>query len=251
MFGKSKLKKPKYMNPWYEISLNSLGHKIARDIKADTTYQNIPFGRSLLDIHTDGDLVFITIKTVVNGEMVLEEIRDSVANLPYQLQAFKFEKRWENADVEIDFTPETLKQISVGISQLIHSSDVKQDVWIFPCFNFFVSVEVDNVKRSQGRKWIKGSAYLQAFDDEFGCGGGIFGTFLRESEELKVNRWGHTEYVVRLDYVIHRALGIFNRWKLFSDEEYAAIDTSPQFPVKVIEKVSSTRPDPSRRSKVI
>lgn len=236
MFGTKKVRKPKYFNPWYEMSLSAIGRKIARDIKPDTTYQNIPFGRSLLDIHTDGDFVFITIKTVVNGETIVEEIRDSLANLSYHLQPYKFEKRWEKADVNIVFTKETLKQITVGISQLIHDSDVKQDSWIFPYFNFFISLEVDNVKRSQGRKWIKGSASLQAFDDEFGCGGGIFGTFLGEGEELKVNRWGHTEYVERLDYVIHRALGLSWKWKLLSDEEYAAIDTSPQFPVKVIEK---------------
>lgn len=251
MFGKNKDKKPKYMNPWYEISLNAISHKIARDIKADTTYQNIPFGRSLLDIHTDGDLVFITIKTVVNGEMVLEEIRDSVPNLSYHLQAFKFERRWENADVNIDFTPETLKQISVGISQLIHSSDVKQDMWVFPYFNFFISAEVDSVKRTGGRKWIKGRASLQAFDDEYGCGGGISGTFLNEGEELKIDRWGRTEYVVRLDQAMHQSLGIFKKWKLLSDEEYAAIDVSSQFPVKVLEKVSSVRPDPSRKLKMI
>lgn len=250
MFGTKKVRKPKYMNPWYEMSLNAIGNKIARDIKPDTTYQNIPFGRSLLDIHTDGDFVFITIKTVVNGEMIVEEIRDSLANLSYHLQAFKFENRWEKADVNVVFTPETMKQITVGISRLLHDSNVK-DSWIFPYFNFFISVDVDNVKRYAGRKWISASAYLRSFDDEYVCGGGVSGSFLEDDEELKIDRWGRKEYVVRLDQSIHSALGISYRWKLFSDKEYAAIGTSPQFPVKVIEKVSSTRPDPSRRSKII
>ena len=235
MLGMKSKKKPKYMNPWYEISLSALGHKIARDIKADKTYTNIPFGHSLLDIHTDGDFVFITIKTVVNGEMVVEEIRDSLANLSYHLQAFKFENRWEKADVNVVFTPETMKQITVGISRLLHDSDVK-DSWIFPYFNFFISVNVDNVKRYAGRKWISASAYLQSFDDEYACGGGVSGSFLEDEEELKVDRFGRTEYVVRLDQSMHQALGISYRWKFFNDEEYAAIDTSPQFPVKVIKK---------------
>lgn len=248
MFGTKKSRKPKYMNPWYEISLSALGHKIVRDIKADKTYTNIPFGRSLLDLHTDGEFVFITIKTVVNGEMIVEEIRDSLANLSYHLQAFKFENRWEKADVNVVFTPETMKQITVGISRLLHDSDVK-DSWIFPYFNFFISVDVDNVKRYAGRKWIRASAYLRSFDDEYGCGGGVSGSFLEDDEELKVDRFGRTEYVVRLDESIHSALGISYRWKLFNDEEYAAIDTSPQFPVKVIDKISSS--DPSRRSKHI
>lgn len=250
MFGTKKVRQPKYFNAWYEMSLNSLGHKIVRDIKTDKTYTNIPFGRSLLDLHTDGEFVFITIKTVVNGEMIVEEIRDSLANLSYHLQAFKFEKRWEKADVNVVFTPETMKQIAVGISRLLHDSDVK-DSWIFPYFNFFISVDVEKVKRAGGRKWISASAYLRSFDDEYGCGGGVSGVFLEDDDELKVDRWGRKEYVVRLDQSIHSALGLSYRWKLLSDKEYAAIDISPQFPVKVINKISSSRPDPSRRSKHI
>lgn len=236
MLGMKSKKKPKYFNAWYEMSLNSIAHKIARDIKTDKTYTNIPFGRSLLDLHTDGEFVFITIKTVVNGEMIVEEIRDSLANLSYHLQPYKFEKRWEKADTTIVFTPETLKQITVGISRLLYNSDVKQDVWVFPYFDFFISVEVDNVKRSAGRKWISARAYMQSFDDEYGCGGGTSGVFLEDDEELKVDRWGRKEYVVHLDQSIHSALGLSYKWKLLSDEEYAAIDTSPQFPLKVIEK---------------
>lgn len=237
MFGK-KAHKPKYYNPWYEMSLNALAHKIARDIKTDKTYTNIPFGRSLLDIHTDGEYVFITIKTVVNGEMIVEEIRDSLANLSYHLQPFKFEKRWEKADTKIVFTPETLKQICFGIAQLINDSDVKQDDWIFPYFNFFVQVKLDGVKRSNGRKWISGNAYLQDFTDEYGCGGGISGTFLEEGEPLKVDRYGREEYVFRMDHSIYTALSVSFNWTgTFDEKKYAAIG-SPQIPVKVLERIS-------------
>lgn len=53
---------------------------------------------------------------------------------------------------------------------------------------------------------------------------------------LRADRWGRKEYVIHLDQSIHSALGLSHKWKLLSDEEYATIDTSPQFPVKVMEK---------------
>lgn len=217
-------KTPAYMNTWYEASLKNLAKKISQTIKDDKTYSNIPFGKSLIDVYSDGENAIIAVKTVVDKRMMIEEQHTTKPYIHGYLHPFKIKRHWKNCDDKAPFTKESAKQICVSIAQLILDSDLKEDVWVFPYFNYLIVVEIDETRKSHGKKYVSGSASIRSFDGEYGCSGSFGGTFLEEDEILTSSeRKRH----VKADHSLYQTLfGSKLGESIVSAKDYDAINSA-------------------------
>lgn len=122
----------------YDKALKKLAGQISRTIKNDTTYRNIPFGNSQLDIHSDG-------KTVLLAAKVLSPGKKSFKVREFQMPVSKLQKflvgdemrtaSFDNSNITLYFNEEkVMKQISIGIAQLVYDGK-KNETWIFPFYN--------------------------------------------------------------------------------------------------------------------
>lgn len=219
-------KSSSYLNNWYDISLNSLASKIPQAVKEDRTYSNIPFGRSLIDIHSDGQSALVNIKTVVNGKLNVREIHTSLPYVFANLHSSRVYQNWENSD-DIALTTEKLKQICIAMAELIHYSNNKNDVWVFPYFDYFIAVEIDETYKKSGKKYSSGSASIRSFDGAYGSGGTISGTFFEKDESIN-----DTMKTLGLDFSLFSTLCHSKLDDTFwNGKRYAAINADNEFPI--------------------
>lgn len=190
----------------YDKALKKLAAQIARTIKVDTTYRNIPFGDAQLDIHSDGETVLLAVK-------ILDSAKKSFKVSEFQMPVSKFRKFLvssemrmliNNSDISIsrnDF--ELLKQASQGIAQLINDSQKKNEKWLFPLHDHLIYLKKQRLRADY--KGVEGQLSIVPYEgiknfsrDCFGFSGILF------SDEEVFARFHFTQ--LSLEYGIYRAL---------------------------------------------
>lgn len=229
MFNKNK--PPKYVNAWYETMMYSLTHKIVSNAVEGIVYSNIPFGNSFLDIHIDGECSFIVLKTVVEGELSIQELHASSGNtVNVLLNNISFDN-WQNNRTEEIFTKENIKRISEGIVSLVRNSQnpLLPDCWIFPFFGHFINMTVE--KRSLGMH--KGESFtiiggvfsVHDYGNTWGCGGTVSG---RVKPQTPINR--ELLHLSTLEESLYTAIAGEKRYKT----PFAEVSTEYTMPVNKV-----------------
>lgn len=226
-------KAPAYMNTWYDLSLKALATKISQTIKEDKTYSNIPFGKSLIDVHSDGENTIIAVKTIVDGKQNVQEIHTSPYYIVGYLQPSKLKENWAKSDDQIVLTKENLKQITESISHLIHDSGNSEDSWVFPYYNYTITVNTESVRKYRGRRYISGSAGILDFYGDYGSGGSFSGTIVEDDEILRNSEYKDT---MKMGFSLHRCLGSEKLgWStIFYQNQYDEIKARNQYPVELV-----------------
>lgn len=214
----------------YQKALKKVAVQIANNIKVDVVYRNVPFGPSQLDIHSDGDNVILAVK-VLTGTDDAFNVRE------FQTPVSKFRKFLTSDKVQEMFPKRVsrvflddiylTKQISQGISQLMHNSKKqsykeKNETWVFPFYNHFITFHKNKVKSY--RAYYDSSGFFDNQDV-------IEGVISQVRIDSKNTQPDPIEFFVRgfetypskrycLDYSIYEALNKANSKKLILAREY-------------------------------
>lgn len=189
--------------------LRRLAGQIVRDIRPDIVYRNIPFGCSQLDIHSDGEIVILAVKTLSahGASLIVREFQVPKYKLYNLLLSSKVTKPFNKNNMGAIVRDRHLaKQISQGIAQFVYQSRRSQEVWFFPFYGDTFAFE-------------KTGSFIDPFTKLGKIEGNVILPHSYSSTSIPVsgivNVYNDDEYrniAASLDFKIYRALGLKRHW---------------------------------------
>lgn len=205
----------------YQKALKKLAVQLAQNIKTDVVYRNIPFGTSQLDIYSDGKNAILAVKSLSQADAAFKvrEFQIPVSKLRKFLVSDEMKEMFGKGVSDIFLDHNTLvKQISQGISQLLHNSNKKVDeTWIFPFYNYIISFTVTDVFYVQRADKDKVVGWMSTVQ--------INGSQNHSSPEYIVE--GLEDYQTRLhclDYSIYKILNKISVNKIITAWDYSLMN---------------------------
>lgn len=216
-------------NKAYGKALKKLASQIARTIKVDTTYRNIPFGYSQLDIYSDGEIALLAVKvlSISKKRLNVQEFQIPSTKLKSFLIGAEMRKITEKIDVELGFHEKRIiKQISQGLAQLVQDSDRKKETWVFPFYNQAIVFVKDKSTIREDTLYFEGKTKRMKIDKNSAISIPVIlfdvqGILIRKEEKFANSAFVH----MSLDYQIYRTL-TYNNCSFATVKDYREIAES-------------------------